>query len=161
MPETGFRFARLKEHLRRWALLYLAAAVVLCFLNHLVYTVTRPRFAESEILRISVMNADFAPDEAALLARVQAADAGIRAVELEYLPQMKKDDSASVMLLVSKLISGGGEIYITDGEGMAMLEMRKTVVQSTAVKDVCIAAVAEDAKIYLPVIAEEIEGVQP
>ena len=46
MPEGGMRRARLRAHLRRCWMIYLAGAVAVVLLNNLIYTVTRPRASE-------------------------------------------------------------------------------------------------------------------
>ena len=58
MPEVQLSPRRIREHLRRRWYFYLAGIVLLCFLNNLVYTVTRPRTPERALLRVMLVNVD-------------------------------------------------------------------------------------------------------
>ena len=127
MPEEKLDGAKLREHLRRCWALYLAGVVALCFLNHMVYTVTRPRFSEAETLRVMLLNVDLEPDGEAqreLLRAVQAAAPGIRALEFESLVAARAEDAYSGVLLTTKLVAGYGDVYVTDAEGFALLVER-------------------------------------
>lgn len=127
MPEEKLNGAKLREHLRRCWALYLAGIALLCFLNHLVYTVSRPGFSEEETLRVMLLNVELDLDEEArgeLLRTVQAAGAGIRTLEVESLVAARTEDAYSGVLLTSKLIAGYGDVYVTDVEGFALLAAR-------------------------------------
>lgn len=127
MPERGHCLARIKIHLRKWIGLYLAGMVLICFLNHLVYTVTRPEYSDDETLKIMLLNVDTGDGDTdaqaeALLPRIQAADAGILALEFEQLPRITPGDAQSEMLLRVQLTGGFGDIYLCDGTGLALLK---------------------------------------
>ena len=125
MPEAGMSRARLKAHLRRCWAFYLVGAVAVLLLNNLIYTVTRPRASEEETVRVMLLNVDWEMEEdaqAALLAEMQARDDRIRALEFETIVAAREGDPQSAMLLTVKLVAGYGDIYVTDADGLALLE---------------------------------------
>lgn len=137
MPESGFSWARIREHLRKWLALYIAATVALCFVNHLVFTVTRPGYSDDETIKIMLLNVEAeVPEDTAsmLLAALQSADGGIRALEFEQLAAVSAGDATSEMLLSVKLTGGFGDIYLTDEAGLAMLEKRQAVADSVQIE---------------------------
>lgn len=120
MPDTKITSARIREHLRRMWAAYLVGAVLALFFNHLIFTLTRPSFSEDETLRIMLLNADVTIDEAALLDALQPA--GVKSVQMESLISAGQMDAAGAMLVKAKLISGNGDLYITDAAGLKHLE---------------------------------------
>lgn len=124
MPDMKITRARLRDHFRRLWAAYLVGVVLLCFLNHLVFTVTRPGFSDDETLKIMLLNVDPPLDETALFTRLQAAELSFRAVETESLAYAQADDSTAVMLLSMKLTAGYGDIYLTDRTGLDALAQR-------------------------------------
>lgn len=137
MPETGFCLSRLKAHLRSAIGLYLAAIAALCFLNHLVYTVTRPNISDDERLKIMLLNLEIVLSEeeldvlsAQLLTQLQEKDDGLLALEFEPLPHVQAGEAESEMLLSVKLTGGFGDLYLSDADGLALLEAKDAVTQS-------------------------------
>lgn len=121
MPEGRITRQRVKDHFRRLWAVYLAGIVALCFLNHLVFTMTRPGYSDDETLKIMLLNADIAIEEEAMLERV--AHLGFRrveTVELNFVPE----NETSRMLLITQLVAGYGDIYLTDEAGLAALNER-------------------------------------
>lgn len=112
----------IREHLRRLWAVYLAGAVILLFLNHLVYTVTRPGFSDDETLKIMLLNVEIELDEYALLERVKPI--GFEAVETVPL-SIAWEDAASDMLFKMQITGGFGDIYVCDAQGLAALEDRE------------------------------------
>ena len=129
MPETGLSPNRIREHLRKRWYLYLAGALLVCLLNNLIYTVTRPRVPERALLHVMLVNVD-APDselerlEQALLTTAQAAEPDVRAVELEPLQYLGESDAGSNILLATKFAAGGADLYIADEAGFAAMAAR-------------------------------------
>lgn len=129
MPETGLSPNRIREHLRKRWYLYLAGALLVCLLNNLIYTVTRPRVPERALLHVMLVNED-APDselerlEQALLAAAQAAEPDVRAVELEPLQYLGESDAGSNILLATKFAAGGADLYIADEAGYEVMAAR-------------------------------------
>lgn len=129
MPETGLSPNRIREHLRRRWYIYLIGAVLLCFLNNLVFTVTRPRVPERALLHVMLVNVD-APEaelealEQALLAAAQSAEPDVRAVELEPLQYLGESDAGSAILLATKFAAGGADLYIADAASCEAMAAR-------------------------------------
>lgn len=128
MPETGLNRRRLQDHLRRCWVIYLAGIVLLFFLNNLVYTVTRPAFTEEETMKIMLVNAECTLSDEAyaamtmdLLPRLQEQAPQIQVLEIEQLAGVTKENPQSAMLLKTKLVSGFGDIYLTDSIAFSML----------------------------------------
>lgn len=121
MPEKGIDRKRLREHFRkRWAI-YLIGAVVLCFLNHLVYTVTRPGYSEEQTFKLMLVNIELQLNEEDLLEAVQAVDGNICDAEVVPLAGVTSEDPTSVMLLSTQLVSAFGDVYYTDAAGLEVL----------------------------------------
>ena len=129
MPETGLSPNRIREHLRKRWYLYLTGALLVCLLNNLIYTVTRPRVPERALLHVMLVNVD-APDselealEQALLTAAQAAEPDVRAVELEPLQYLGESDAGSNILLATKFAAGGADLYIADEAGYEVMAAR-------------------------------------
>lgn len=129
MPETGLSPNRIREHLHKRWYLYLAGALLVCLLNNLIYTVTRPRVPERALLHVMLVNVD-APDselerlEQALLTAAQAAEPDVRAVELEPLQYLGESDAGSNILLATKFAAGGADLYIADEAGYEVMAAR-------------------------------------
>ena len=129
MPELQLSPRRIREHLRRRWPIYLVGIVLLCFLNNLVFTVTRPRVPERALLHVMLVNVD-APDmelerlEGALLAAAQSAEPDVRAVELEPLQYLGESDAGSAILLATKFAAGGADLYLADEAGYEAMAAR-------------------------------------
>ena len=129
MPEVRLSPRRVREHFRRRWPVYLAGIVLLCFLNNLIFTVTRPRIPERALLHVMLVNVD-APDselealEQALLTAAQAAEPDVRAVELEPLQYLGESDAGSNILLATKFAAGGADLYIADEAGYEVMAAR-------------------------------------
>lgn len=122
MPETKLNLRRIREHLRKRWPIYIAGALLLCFLNNLVYTVTRPRTPEKMRLRVLTVNVN-APQEAfdaladALLSAARAAEPELAEVVFEPVSYLGPGDSASSILLKVKLTAGDVDLILADAAG--------------------------------------------
>lgn len=125
MPEKGIDRKRLREHFRRLWAVYLIGAVALCFLNHLIYTVTRPSYSEEQTFKLMLVNVELQIDEEELLEAVRTMDGDIRAAEVVSLAGVVVEDPTSVMLLSTQLVSGFGDMYYTDAAGLEVLINRR------------------------------------
>ena len=129
MPEVQLSPRRIREHLRRRWYFYLAGIVLLCFLNNLIFTVTRPRTPERALLRVMLVNVD-APEaelerlEERILAAAQAAEPEVRAVEIEPLQYLGESDAGSNILLTTRFVSGGADLYIADAVSYEVMAAR-------------------------------------
>ena len=140
MPETGLRLKRIKSHLRRWIGLYLAGMLAVCFLNHIVYTVTRPGFSDDERLKVMLLNVqaslsdeDYAALSMQLLPEIQKADDGVSILEFEELPEIADGNPSSEMLLKVQLTVGYGDIYLTDEAGLGLLRRNNALAEDGVV----------------------------
>lgn len=141
MPEGKLTRQRVRDHFRRLWAVYLAGVVALCFLNHLVYTVTRPGYSEEETLKIMMVNTGISLSEEDLLAKT--AHMGFRAVETVEL-SVVPGDATSRMLLISRMVSGDGDIYVTDAAGLSVLQEREACHTVRELRDgMFLAAVAD------------------
>lgn len=138
MPEERLTRRKLKDHFRRLWAIYLAGIVLLCFLNNVVYDVTRPGHSDDETLKILLVNADIGVDDEILLEDVR--HLGFEAVETMQLI-VRKGDPASEMLLFVQLTEGSGDICIADEAGYELILHR----------DACLRAEAADGK-YMAVL---------
>ena len=163
MPEGKITLRGLRDHLRRLWLAYLIGAVALLFLNNLMFTVTRTSFSGAETLRIMLLNTDVQIDEAGLLMQLQAEFPEIRAVECEPLASAGPEDANGTMLLMVKLTSGTGDVYITDGPGLALLEGREACGKLLRLENgLCLAVIKSTdnpgpAEAALPLLAKMIQ----
>ena len=178
MPETGFSLQRIKVHLRKWIGLYLVGMIAVCFLNHLIYTVTRPGFSDDERMKIMLMNVETALSDEDyeelsmnLLPEIQKTDAGIQILEFEQIPFITAEDPASNMLLQIKLTGGFGDLYLTDAAGLELLRTKQALVEDGVVhlqkcvltgSEAYLAIISnttdmESARIALPVLADALE----
>ena len=129
MPEGKISREKLKDHFRRLWAVYLAGIVLLCFLNNVVYDVTRPAYSDAETLKILLVNADAGVDEEGLLADVRGLD--FKAVETLPLA-VQKGDPTSEMLLFVQLTEGSVDICIADEAGYELLLQRDVCLHTEA-----------------------------
>lgn len=129
MPETGLNGQKLRDHLRRCWVVYLAGILLLGFINNLVYTVTRPGFSDDETLKLMLVNAEYSRSDEEyaaltmnLLPKVQAKAPQVQVLEVESLAGVSEENPNSAMLLKVQLVSGFGDIYLTDSAAFAMLQ---------------------------------------
>lgn len=122
MPEGRITRQRLRDHFRRLWIGYLAGIVAIIFLNHLVFTITRPGFSDDETLKIMLLNTETALPEEEILAA--AAHLGFKAVETETL-FISPEDPMAAMLLSSKLATAYCDLCLADEAGMQMLRARE------------------------------------
>lgn len=129
MPETRLTRHGLKDHFRRLWAVYLAGIVLLCFLNNVVYDITRPAYSDGETLKILLVNADAGVDEESLLEDVRGM--GFENVETLQLA-VQKGNPTSEMLLFVQLTEGTGDICIADEAGYELLLQRDACLQVEA-----------------------------
>lgn len=127
MPDTKFSLPRLREHLRKWWIFYVVGLALICFLNNLVFTMTRPQVPEENTVRIMLLNV-YAEQEATearadeLLSELQAQERPVELVQFESL--LGTGDQYSDMVVVVKLASGYSDLFITDDAGFESLSIK-------------------------------------
>lgn len=138
MPQDKIDARRIRDHFRRLWLVYLIGAVLLCFLNHLVYTVTRPGYSDDETLCVLMLNVETGVAEADILAAV--APAGFRDVQLIPLAAVEGDPSGG-MLVNMRLTDGRGDLCISDAHGLEILAGRNACLPLESAGDTGLAPV--------------------
>jgi len=121
MPEGRITPQKLRDHFRRLWIIYLAGIVALSFLNHLIFTITRPGFSDDETLKIMLLNTEDTLPEQEILAAVS--HLGFRAIETEML-FISPEDPMAAMLLSTKLATAYCDLCLADEAGMQMLAAR-------------------------------------
>lgn len=121
MPEIGLTRERIRDHFRRMWLVYLAGIALMCFLNNVVYDITRPAYSDDETLKIMYLNTLPSVRADALLADARAL--GFEAVE-ELEIAVLEGDPNSEMLLFVQLTGGFADICISDEAGLKLLRQR-------------------------------------
>lgn len=161
MPDGKITRQRVRDHLRRLWAVYLIGVAALCFLNHLVFTMTRPGYSDDETLKIMLLNTGIPIEEAKLLEKVE--NLGFRTVETLELT-VAPEDATSRMLLITQLVSGYGDIYITDEAGLSVLNEREACHTVREVQDGLHLVVisngtnVESAQAAAEILAEELEN---
>lgn len=156
MPEKKISRQRLRDHFRRLWAVYLIGAVALCFLNHVVFTVTRPGYSEAETLKIMLLNADVSLSEDELLSKTK--HLGFQAVETLEL-SVDPQDATSRMLLITQLVSGYGDVYIADAAGLDVLHEREVCRSVREISDgLYLAAVTDERNVQdaLEILMDEL-----
>ena len=139
MPDTSFTWPNLKEHLRKFAVVYLVVIAVCLVLTSLLWTTTQPRTPSDQVVLVyladsysnpEALNA-LAPD---LLSQLQAEGSDVQSVEFEGLLFSQDTDYSSSMLLVTRLATGEGDAFFASQAAMdalvrsgALLDLEETV----------------------------------
>lgn len=124
MPLKGLSRARLKEHIRKYSPIYIAGIVVFLMLSNLLYTTTAPQTpAENEVLVYLVDTYPNTEPLAALadqaLAALQPEDETLQSVLFSGIMYSDPEkDYNSVMLLMTRMVAGDGDVYIASSKGM-------------------------------------------
>lgn len=124
MPLTGLSFARLKEHIRKYSLIYIVGIIVCVLLSNIVYTSTRPQIPDENTVMVYLVdimpNAEPLDDLAAqTLAELQPEDETLQSIEFYSL--MFNDpaqDYNSAMLLMTRMAAGDCDAYFANELGM-------------------------------------------
>ena len=120
MPETKLTWARLKEHLRKTLWIYIVGCLVLILLSDIVFTATRPRTPEEQVVKFYVADAyvDSAIfDETAqsILETVQAEDETLLEVVFEGVNfSDPESDYYGTMVLMVRMAAGDGDVYLAN-----------------------------------------------
>ena len=135
MPDTSFTWPNLREHLRKYAVIYLVVLALCLLLTNLLWTTTRPRTPSDRVVLVyladSYSNAEplnaLGPD---IVLKMQEAGSGVQAMTFESLIFSTEDlDYASSILLMTRLTTGEGDAFFASQSAMDAL------VRSGAVMD--------------------------
>ena len=127
MPDTRLTWANLREHLRKWAVVYLVVIGATLLVTNFLWLATSPRVRDENQVLIYLAgpysNPSGLDDVAAdVLERVKAQDPTVEDVTFEGLlfpdPQT---DYTGVMLLMTRLATGEGDAFLADPNAMNAL----------------------------------------
>ena len=127
MPDRKLTGANLREHLRLYGAVYAVLLIVACFVANLLWTMTAPQIPEDQRILIYLADAwsDVAPLEPLsekLLGTAQTVDPAIHAVDFESLIYADPEtDSTGVMVLMTRLAAGEGDIFLAGKNAMDAL----------------------------------------
>ena len=127
MPVRGITFARLKEHFRKYLLIYLAVIAGALVMTNILYTTTAPRVPDDqEVLcyMVSILSeAEGLSDLSdGALEAAQAADERCRSVRFETVMYADPEtDYTAAMVLMTRMAVGEGDIYFASAEAVDTL----------------------------------------
>ena len=127
MPETKLTMQNVRDHLRKFGVVYCVLIAVAAVVTSLLWTMTTPVIPDDQRILIYLADAysDVAPLEPfreALLIRAQSADPEIREVAFESLHyEDPEDDYTGVMVLMTRLAAGEGDIFLAGSRAMEAL----------------------------------------
>lgn len=123
MPHKGLTWFRLKEHIRKTFLIYVAGIIIMCVFTNLIFTMTRPTVpSEKEVLVYLVDSyseadgADAGYIAANALEHGRQSDETLELVRFESIGYQGLEDYASPMLLTARMAVGDGDVYLCSPE---------------------------------------------
>lgn len=127
MPDTRLTWMNLKEHLRKFGWVYLVAVAVTLTAGRLLWIATTPRVPEDQRVLIYMADDWSSPEPlkdvaADALTRAQAEDDSLREVVFESLLFSDPDvDYTGLMVLMTRLAVGEGDVFLACGDAMDAL----------------------------------------
>ncbi|MCQ2438041.1 MAG: hypothetical protein MJ099_06565 [Clostridia bacterium] len=127
MPLKGMTLARLKEHLRKTAVIYIAGIILMCLLGNIIFISTRPQTPYDREVLIYVTDPlaftfDLEPLNESLLEAGKAADDRLSVVRFEQINYGDPEsDYTAYILLMTRMSLGEGDIWLLNGEAAEYL----------------------------------------
>ena len=127
MPDAKLTWASLREHLRRYGVIYIVAIAAALVLANLLWTVTAPRVPEDQRILIYLADAWTDPEPlnalaGDLLTQAQAYDPSLREIAFESLPFADTGNNyTGAMVLMTRLATGEGDLFLAGPDAMAEL----------------------------------------
>ena len=127
MPDTRLSWFNIKEHIRKFFWVYLAALAVVLLAGNLLWISTTPRVPEDQRVLIYMADEWSYSDPldavaADVLSKVQARDDSVREVAFESLLFADPEtDYTGVMVLMTRLAVGEGDIFLANSNAMEAL----------------------------------------
>lgn len=127
MPDTSLSWANMKDHLRRYGVIYIVVIGVMLVGANLLWTSTAPRVPEEQRVLIYLADAQsnaeplnaLATD---LLTEAQAYDPTLREIAFESLLFSDPDqDYTGMMVLMARLAAGEGDLFLAGPKAMEAL----------------------------------------
>jgi len=132
MPDTSFSWRGLREHLRQYIWIYLAGIALCLFGTNLLFTVTRPHYANDQV--VAVYLADYYSDPELLsgltpdmLAAARAVDERVEEVRFESL-MFNDQEYTSSMLLATRLAIGECDAFLASQSAIDALTSSEALV---------------------------------
>ena len=127
MPDTRLTWHNLREHLRKFGIVYAVVIAVTLVLGNLLWITTEPRVPENQ--RILIYMADeWSNSEplnvvaADMLEKLRAEDDTLREVAFESLMFADPErEYTGMMVLMTRLAVGEGDIFLANGNAMEAL----------------------------------------
>ena len=132
MPDTKFSWRGLREHIRKFLWIYLLGIAVCLAVTHLLWTMTRSRPGNAEVVTVclvdSYSNADaLEPIAKHMLEQTQPCDDTLKQVEFESL-MFTEGAYTSQMLLVTRLAVGECDAFLASQAAMDALTTSEALV---------------------------------
>ena len=127
MPDTKLTMQNIRDHLRKYGVVYVVLIVVASVVTSLLWTMTTPVIPDDERILIYLADAysdvkPLEPYKEALLERARAVDPKIREVAFESLMfSDPENDYTGVMLMMTRLVAGEGDMFIAGPDAMTAL----------------------------------------
>lgn len=127
MPDTGLTGYNLKEHLRKFGLIYAVIIAVTLVLGNLLWISTEPRVPENQRILIYMADEWSNPEPlkdiaADMLIKLQSEDDTLREVAFESLMFADPErEYTGVMVLMTRLAVGEGDIFLANENAMQAL----------------------------------------
>jgi len=132
MPDTKFSWRGLREHLRKTFWIYLLG-IVLCLVGtSMLWTMTRPRLGNSEVVTVCLVDSFSNPDPLApiashMLEATRPFDDTLKQVQFETL-MYNEQIYTSQMLLVTRLSVGEGDAFLANQAAMDALATSEAII---------------------------------
>lgn len=127
MPDTHLTWFNIKEHIRKFFLVYVAVVAAVLVAGNLLWISTTPRVPEDQRVLIYMADEWSSPDPlndiaSQVLAKVQAEDDSIREVAFESLLFADPGrDYTGMMVLMTRLAVGEGDLFLANQNVMDAL----------------------------------------
>lgn len=124
MPLTGLTWARIREHLRKTAPIYLVGAIIMIFVSDILFTSTRPQIPDDQEVLVYMVDSYSQPDIlddlcADALAYGQETDDTLLSVRAESIPYNDPEkDYTSAVVLVARMSLGDGDAYFANATAL-------------------------------------------
>ena len=132
MPDTKFSWPALREHIRRYLWVYLIGIVVCLAATRLLWTMTRPHYANGEVVAVYMADRYSDPDPlsdvaAHALEQTRPFDETLKEVRFESLMYNEQDYTSS-MLLLTRLAVGECDAFFASQAAMDALVSSEALV---------------------------------
>lgn len=124
MPLTGLSWARIREHLRKTAPIYIVGVIIMIFVSDILFTSTRPQIPDDQEVLVYLVDSYSQPSLldslcADALAYAQSTDDMLLSVRAESIPYNDPEkDYTSAVVLVARMALGDGDAYFANATAL-------------------------------------------